>query len=104
MYMIRKQLYLGEEQERELKRRARSLGLSEAELVRQALDALLALEGTRPAAGGVPGSGDAVDEVIRRAGDLVRRGHRLPPGERLDRASLYDEREGRWGGLGPCPE
>ncbi|MDF1521547.1 MAG: hypothetical protein P1P87_01850 [Trueperaceae bacterium] len=40
--MIRKQVYLTEHQEHALKRRAAETGLSEAELVRRALDAILA--------------------------------------------------------------
>lgn len=42
--MIRKQLYISEAHERALKKRARELGISEAELVRRLLDRLL-LEG-----------------------------------------------------------
>ena len=42
--MIRKQLYIGESHDRALKRRARELGVSEAELVRRLLDGL-AVEG-----------------------------------------------------------
>jgi hypothetical protein len=41
MTMIRKQLYLESHQDAALKRKARALGLSEAELVRRALDAAL---------------------------------------------------------------
>jgi hypothetical protein len=41
MTMIRKQLYIDPHQEAALKRKARELGLSEAELVRRALDAVL---------------------------------------------------------------
>jgi hypothetical protein len=47
MTMIRKQLYLESHQDAALKRKARALGLSEAELVRRALDAALQ-EPTRP--------------------------------------------------------
>ncbi len=39
--MIRKQLYIDPQQDAALKRKARDLGLSEAELVRRALDAAL---------------------------------------------------------------
>ena len=42
--MIRKQLYLEASQDRALKRRAKALGVSQAELLRRALDAALALE------------------------------------------------------------
>jgi hypothetical protein len=41
MTMIRKQLYIDPRQDAALKRKARDLGLSEAELVRRALDAAL---------------------------------------------------------------
>src|SRR5437879_531255 len=41
MYMVRKQLYISDDQERQLKRRAGDLGVSEAELVRRALDGVL---------------------------------------------------------------
>jgi Ribbon-helix-helix protein, copG family len=41
MTMIRKQLYIDPQQDAALKRKARDLGLSEAELVRRALDAAL---------------------------------------------------------------
>lgn len=39
--MIRKQVYITEPQDRALKRQAQARGVSEAELVRQALDVLL---------------------------------------------------------------
>lgn len=49
MYMVRKQLYIDDRHERDLKRRARELGVSEAELVRRALDAALGdASGRRP--------------------------------------------------------
>ena len=41
VYVIRKQLYISDEHERALKARARELGISEAELVRQMLDSVL---------------------------------------------------------------
>jgi DNA-binding FadR family transcriptional regulator len=40
--MVRKQLYIEEQQEQALKSRARELGVTEAEIVRDALDRLLA--------------------------------------------------------------
>ncbi len=43
--MVRRQLYIADDQERRLKRRARELGVSEAEFVRRALEAALADEG-----------------------------------------------------------
>lgn len=47
MYMVRKQLYITEAQEEALKQRAHETGLSEAELVRRALEAELASEYSR---------------------------------------------------------
>lgn len=44
--MVRKQLYIDERHERDLKRRASELGVSEAELVRRALDAAFATGAT----------------------------------------------------------
>jgi len=38
--MVRKQVYIDARQERSLKRRARSLGVPEAELIRRGIDAL----------------------------------------------------------------
>ena len=46
--MVRKQLYLDDAQDRELARRARTLGITQAALVRQAVDRFLA-EQERPA-------------------------------------------------------
>ncbi len=46
MYMVRKQLYITPDQEADLKRKAEEAGVSEAELVRRALDA--ALRGREP--------------------------------------------------------
>jgi len=40
--MVRKQIYLPQRQQRELKRRAQARGISEAELIRQALERDLA--------------------------------------------------------------
>jgi hypothetical protein len=47
-HMVRKQLYLDEAQDRELARRARALGVTQAEVVRRAVDRYLADE--RPSA------------------------------------------------------
>lgn len=90
--MVRKQLYLDEGQNEALKRRAKQLGVSEAEVVRRALDAAL-LEG------------EGVDAVRRRAAadflqlaEELSNAHRLPDGYRFDRQALYeeDDRFKRW--------
>ena len=88
--MVRKQLYIDERQDRALKRRARELGLSEAELVRRALDAALAGE-QRP----LPGRKEALESFLQRAVELARC-HRSPA-RRWSREELYEERLRRWG-------
>jgi hypothetical protein len=88
--MVRKQLYIEERQERALKRRAKALGVTEADVVRQALDALV--EGER-AAGPSPGRSAALHEVLERASHFAAAGHRRT---RYRRDELYEERERRW--------
>ena len=93
MYMmVRKQLYIEQGQERALKRRAKALGVSEADLVRQALDALLQGEHDTFTP---PGSRDALQEFIDRASQIAgtQRGGHLP---RYRREDIYEERESRW--------
>ena len=80
---VRKQLSVTPEQDRALKRRSRELGVSEAELVRRALDAALAAEPTA-----VP-LGSPLDDLLahpRRIGE----GRRLDGG--WDREALYSDR------------
>ncbi len=60
MYVVRKQLYIEERHERELERRAKALGVTEADIVRQALDTMLERE-QRPH--GVPDHRKALREV-----------------------------------------
>ena len=87
MYVVRKQLYIEAHQEAQLKRRARELGVSEAELVRRALDAALA------------GDADVLRHPgrVRAAEDLLAAFDRiawtgtLAPGA-YDREGLYAER------------
>ena len=79
---IRKQLSVTPEQDRKLKRRSRELGVSEAELVRRALDAVLA---ETPEAA-VP-SGSPLDELLANTRRLAQ-GRRLEGS--IDRDSLYD--------------
>jgi hypothetical protein len=89
--MVRKQLYITREQERALKERAGEEGVTEAEIVREALDRHLRRE-----------SGPVIPEHRRRAVDEllamteeVARHHRFPKGYRFDRLELYAERENR---------
>ena len=88
--MIQKRLYLSDQQALALRRRAEALGITEAELIRQALDALLrdAEEASRQG---------QLDELIGNTRRLAQR-HRVPAGYRFRRAALYEERERRRGG------
>lgn len=90
--MIRKQLYLEESQDKALKRRAKELGISEAEVMRRALDE--ALKGETKATSLAE---QALDSFLERA-DRLAKTHRAPEGYRFDRQALYeeDERFTRW--------
>lgn len=89
MYMLRKQLYINEEQERTLKRRSKDLGLSEAELVRRALDAVLRGDGNALAR---PSGGDAIQAFIDEAERIAGTVTLWSP---LNRDDLYAERVDR---------
>lgn len=90
--MIRKQVYIEERQERVLKRRAKELGLTEAELIRRGIDAL----DRDPARGPHPRRLDALaasERYIRK-----RRRQRVPQtGRGWTREELYEERLARYG-------
>lgn len=90
--MIRKQLYLEETQERALKERAKNLGISEAEVVRRALDNALSGKKAKK-----PRSRQAIDDFLERAERLSAE-HRPVAGYRFNRQELYeeDERFRRW--------
>ena len=85
--MVRKQLYLEEAQDKALKRRAKELGVSEAEVVRRALDD--ALKGAKKV--DVAGR-KAVTDFLARAERLAKT-HSAPAGYRFDRQALYEEDE-----------
>lgn len=90
--MIRKQLYLEETQDQALKQRARELGISEAELVRRALDAALYPKDNTHLA--TPRRA-ALTQLLANAKRLSA-AHTFPEHYHFDRDELYDEREGRW--------
>jgi hypothetical protein len=96
MYMmIRKQLYLEARQDRALKRRAKQLGVSEADVVRAALDAALREPGaTAPAL--LPIRDRALKSLLDGAREIAAT-HRTK-GSRYVRDELYEERESRWTG------
>ena len=90
--MIRKQLYLEETQDQALKQRARELGISEAELVRRALDAALYPKDNAHLA--TPRRA-ALTKLLDDAKRLSET-HAFPKTYHFDRDALYDEREDRW--------
>lgn len=92
MYMVRKQLYLTEAQDVALKNRADALGVSEAELVRRALDAAL---GGRVAAVSMPGREEA---IARLRVTWPSRTSRLDAP--FSRDELYDQRLEQMAGHG----
>lgn len=87
MYVIRKQLYIEPHQEEALKRRSRELGLSEAELVRRALDTALAGD---PATLLHPRRTDAAARLVATLDAVARTGTIAP--EAHDREALYADR------------
>jgi hypothetical protein len=93
MTMIRKQLYIDPHQDAALKRKARELGLSEAELVRRALDAILT-EST-PAAPARP----SVLQALLEDAQALSVSHPAPEGYVFKRDDAYDDesRLERWG-------
>ncbi len=88
--MVRKQLYIDDRHERDLKRRASELGVSEAELVRRALD--LALQGEPAPRLLHPERAEAARRLRKRWGapsaTLIRH---------VERDELYDARLERLG-------
>ncbi|MCA9840266.1 MAG: hypothetical protein KC422_25370 [Trueperaceae bacterium] len=90
--MVRKQLYIEEQQERALKNKAKALGISEAELVRQALNTVLKEEAqTRPA------EKSLLDTLFAEA-DQIAKDYQFGEKDSFDRQSLYedDKRQNRF--------
>lgn len=85
--MIRKQLYIEPRQEEALKRRAHELGVSEAELVRRALDVALAGD---PATLRHPGRPRAAERLVATLDAIARTGTIAP--DAYDREGLYADR------------
>lgn len=90
--MVRKQLYITEVQDRALKERAGHEGVSEAELVRRALNHLLEEKTTLPHSR----QQKAIDDFLREADELSQH-HRLPEDYHFNRDELYGERMERFG-------
>jgi hypothetical protein len=90
--MIRKQVYIEERHDRLLKQRARQRGVTEAEIIREALDRA-AVGDLRASHVGDPAAGRKAISFMR---SLARRRRKAPAGRGWTRESLYDERIGRW--------
>lgn len=89
--MVRKQIYIQRRQEAMLKRLSQTLGVSEAEIIRRAIEHVLSGNAVQHA----PRSTEALDQFIqaalsRRADDITRKPYHW------DRQELYEERESRW--------
>lgn len=94
MRMVRKQLYIEERQDRFLKRRAKKLGISEAEVVRAALDAALAKEhAPQQPPPSLPGE-DPLEQLFKLADEDVKRHSSFGP-EGFRREERIGEREER---------
>lgn len=91
-HMVRKQVYLHRRQNLTLKRLAKQRGISEAEVIRQALEREAELSVSK-----VKGSKQALDNIIRYARSLRKRPELLHGKPyRFEREELYEERENRW--------
>ena len=92
--MIRKQVYLADYHDRMLKRRAKGGGVTEAEIIREALDGIATFAGHSgkvvfpdPAAG---------RKALAFMHALARRRSKGPSGRGWTRDDLYEDRIGRW--------
>ncbi len=88
--MVRKQVYITDEQDRWLKKRSNQLGLSEAELIRRCLDASRDRPGS-PAAAGPAEDPEALQALLAFAESRV--GLEAPhAGRKFRREEVYEER------------
>jgi hypothetical protein len=91
-YMVRKQIYIPKRQDALLKRLAKQRGVSEAEVIRQALER--EVEAPAPV---LRDSKKALDEIVAYARSLRDRPEFMS-GEpyKFNRDEIYEERESRW--------
>lgn len=88
--MVRKQIYLPRRQNQMLKRLAKQRGISEAEVIRQALE-----REAEVTAYNLPGSAEAWQEVSNYVRERQARYGSAGAPVRWDRQELYAERENR---------
>lgn len=89
--MVRKQIYIPRRQNALLKRLSQARGLSEAEIIRQAIEKEVAGETVPPAWRTL----SAMDDFARLALSKRGAGKQGEP-YRWERAEIYAERESRW--------
>lgn len=89
--MLRKQIYIPERQQGQLKRLSKQRGVSEAEIIRQAIEREMLSAATRP----LPGDRSALEEFIRFG--LARRAGQDTTERTWTRDELYEERLSRHG-------
>jgi hypothetical protein len=89
--MQRKQIYIPERQQSQLKRLSKQRGVSEAEIIRQAIEREMLLAASRP----LSGDHSALEEFIRFG--LSRRTTEETTGRDWTRDELYEERLNRFG-------
>lgn len=89
--MVRKQIYISRRQQVQLKRLAKARGVSEAEVIRQAIEREVLLTAAQPAAS----DRSALEEFLRFG--AARRATGDTTGWAWTRDELYDERLSRYG-------
>lgn len=89
--MVRKQVYIYPQQEAQLKRLAEERDVTEAELIREALDALLQQPAPAPAVKSLPPDEAAWQAILQSIRDLKPDPARTEP-YRWNREELYEER------------
>lgn len=93
--MIRKQVYLEQRHDRMLKHRARERGVTEAEIIREALTSVELAGGSASARSPHPDS-EAGHKALDFMRSLANRRSKAPGGRAWTREQLYEERVGRW--------
>ena len=92
--MIRKQVYLETRHDQTLKRQARRRGVTEAEIIREALDGAAA--GVSPARGRGEHDAAAARRAVAFMRSLAKRPRQGKRGRAWTRDDLYQDRIGRW--------
>jgi len=90
-HMVRKQIYIHKRQNALLKRLSQARGLSEAEIIRQAIDHEISGGAAQTPAPSLT----AMDEFIELALQRRSLGIQGEP-QRWNREEIYEERESRW--------